>query len=95
MSLRSPEEELRSMPLLEHLTELRARLIRAAVGFAVAYAISLIFTHPLWTFVCRPATQALTALGYPSQLYVVDPLDGFNIIWIGLPLVAAAFLSAP
>jgi hypothetical protein len=26
MSLRPPEEELRSMPLLEHLIELRARL---------------------------------------------------------------------
>jgi sec-independent protein translocase protein TatC len=93
--MRPSHEKLRSMPMLDHLTELRARLIRAAVGFAVAYAVSLTFTHPLWKLVCRPAAQALTALGYPSQLYLVDPLDGFNIIWIGLPLVAAAFLSAP
>jgi sec-independent protein translocase protein TatC len=93
--MRPSDEKLRSMPMLDHLTELRARLIRAAVGFAVAYAVSLTFTHPLWKLVCRPAAQALTALGYPSQLYLVDPLDGFNIIWIGLPLVAAAFLSAP
>ena len=89
------DEELPSMPLIGHLTDLRTRLIRAVVGFAAAYAISLTFTRPLWRFVCRPATQALTALGYPPQLYVVDPLDGFNIIWIGLPLICAAFLSAP
>ena len=91
----STEEELASMPLLDHLTELRGRLIRAVLGFVVAYALSLTFSHPLWLFVRRPATQALLALGYPPSLYVVDPLDGFNIIWIGLPLVSAAFLSAP
>jgi len=91
----SAEDDLPSMPLMDHLTELRTRLIRAVAGFGVAYAVSLTFTHPLWKLVCRPAAQALTALGYPPTLYVVDPLDGFNIIWIGLPLVSAAFLSAP
>ena len=60
-AMRPSEEELRSMPMLDHLTELRSRLIRAAAGFAVAYAVSLTFTHPLWTLVRRPAAQALTA----------------------------------
>jgi len=83
------------MPLMGHLSELRSRLIKSVAGFAVAYALSLTFTHPLWTFVCKPAEQALKALGYPPLLYVVDPMDGFNIIWIGLLLVSAAFLSAP
>ena len=95
MPSRVPEEDLPSMPIMDHLAELRARLIKAAAGFAIAYVLSLTFTHPLWEFVCRPAAQALIASGYPPILYVVDPLDGFNIIWIGLPLVAAAFLSAP
>ena len=91
----APEEDLPSMPIMDHLAELRARLIKAVAGFAAAYALSLTFTHPLWAFVCRPAAQVLTALGYPPMLYVVDPMDAFNIIWIGLPLVAAAFVSAP
>ena len=95
MPLLPQEEELPSMPIMDHLSELRTRLIRAAVGFVVAYGLSLTFTHPLWKFVCRPAAQALTALGYPPTLYVVDPTEGFQIIWIQLPLVLAAFLSAP
>ena len=75
------QDDLPSMPLIGHLTELRTRLVRALAGVAVAYAISLTFTDPLWKFVCRPAAQALKASGYPPILYIIDPMDGFNIIW--------------
>jgi sec-independent protein translocase protein TatC len=83
------------MPLIGHLTELRSRIIRSLAGVAVAYAVSLTFTSPLWEFVCRPAAQALTAAGYPPILYLIDPMDAFNIIWFKLPVVVAVFLSAP
>jgi sec-independent protein translocase protein TatC len=83
------------MSLLQHLTELRSRLIKALLGFAVAYAVSLTFTDPLWQFICRPAEQALVSLGYPPQLYVFDPMDGFQIIWVKLPFVWAIFLASP
>jgi len=95
MQPRLPEEDLPSMTLMGHLSELRNRLIKALIGVAVAYAISLTFTEPLWKFVCRPAAQALESLGYPPILYIIDPMDGFNIIWIKLPIVLAIFLSAP
>jgi sec-independent protein translocase protein TatC len=89
------QDDLPSMPLIGHLTELRTRLLRALAGVAVAYAISLTFTDPLWKFVCRPAAQALKAAGYPPILYIIDPMDGFSIIWFKLPVVIAIFLSAP
>jgi sec-independent protein translocase protein TatC len=90
-----PAEELSSMLLVEHLTELRARIIKALAGVAVGYGVSLTFTDPLWKFVCRPAAQALEAVGYPPILYLIDPMDAFNIIWFELPIVIAIFLSAP
>lgn len=89
------EEDMLRMSFLEHLAELRARLLRALAGLAVAYFLSLTFTDPLWRFVCRPAAQALQALGYPPQLYVFDPIDGFQIIWVKLPIVWAIFLASP
>lgn len=89
------EEEMLRMSFLEHLTELRTRLLRAVTGLAVAYVLSLTFTDPLWRFVCRPAAQALRSLGYPPQLYVFDPMDGFQIIWVKLPIVWAIFLASP
>jgi sec-independent protein translocase protein TatC len=89
------DEELLRMTFVEHLTELRARLIRALLGLGAAFAISLTFTDALWRFVQRPAAQALLAAGFPPQLFVFDPTDAFQIIWFKLPVVCAIFLGAP
>ena len=53
------------MSLFEHLTELRARIIKAPLGLVAVFAISLTFTDPLWRLICRPASPALRPLGYP------------------------------
>jgi sec-independent protein translocase protein TatC len=89
------QEELHRMSFVEHLTELRARLIRALIGLAAAFAVSLTFTDPLWRFVQRPAAQALQAAGFPTHLFVFDPMDAFQIVYVKLPIVCAIFLGAP
>jgi len=83
------------MSFVEHLTELRARLVRALLGLAAAFAVSLTFTDALWRFIQKPAAQALQAAGFPDKLYVFDPMDAFQIIWVKLPIVCAVFLGAP
>jgi sec-independent protein translocase protein TatC len=90
-----PDEELDAMPLFGHLTELRSRMIKALIGVAVAFGVSLTFSDPLWAFVCEPGLEALRTLGYTPELQIIDPMDGINIIWIKLPIVVAIFLSAP
>ena len=52
------------MSFLEHLEELRARIIRSVIGVAVAFVVSLTFSNQLWAFVCQPAVQALNTLHY-------------------------------
>ena len=47
------------MSFLEHLEELRSRIIRTLLGVAVAFGLSLIFTNELWRIVVQPARQAL------------------------------------
>jgi sec-independent protein translocase protein TatC len=95
MSPHDEEEGMLRMSILEHLTELRARLIKALLGLAAAYLLSLTFTDPLWRFVCRPAAQALRSLGYAPELRVFDPMDAVQIIWFKLPVVWAIFLASP
>src|ERR1051326_7919208 len=42
------DEGMLRMSFLEHLEELRSRIIKALLGVAVAFGVSLLFCDPLW-----------------------------------------------
>jgi len=84
------------MSFLEHLEELRKRLLLAVGGIGVAFVLSLLFSDPLWNIVRQPATTALQHLGVnPPVLHQLSPMDVFQIIWMKLPILSAVFLSSP
>jgi sec-independent protein translocase protein TatC len=83
------------MSFLEHLEELRTRIIRALLGVAVAFALSLTYTNTLWSIIVQPAAQALQALGYPPDLVFTSPMESFTIIWFKLPILCSIFIAAP
>jgi sec-independent protein translocase protein TatC len=83
------------MSFLEHLEELRSRIISALIGIAVAFFGSLFFSNELWNVVRLPAAQALRTLGYDPDLVQIAPMDGFQIIWVKLPIVCSIFLGSP
>ena len=90
------EEGMLRMSFLEHLEELRTRIIRALMGVAVAFGLSLFYSNQLWDFVCQPAVGALKTLGYnPQNLVQIEPMEAFNVIWFKLPVLCAIFLAAP
>ena len=90
------DEGMLRMSFLDHLEELRARLIRMLIGVGVAFLGSLTFSDRLWLFVQEPAHEALAKLKViPPTLVAIDPMDQFNIIWVKLPILAAVFLSSP
>jgi len=49
------DESMLRMSFLEHLEELRTRIIRIMIGIVVAMGISLTFCDPLWRVVVQPA----------------------------------------
>lgn len=83
------------MSFMEHLEELRLRLIRALAGIAVAFAVCIFFADKIWDAVRQPAANALRQLGFPGELAQITPTEAFSIIWIKLPVLAALFLAAP
>jgi len=89
------EDGMLRMSFLEHLEELRSRIIRALVGVGVAFVVSLIYTDALWKFVCQPAATALKTLGYEQELAQISPMEAFNVIWVKLPILCAIFLASP
>lgn len=90
------DEGMLRMSFLEHLEELRARIIKALFGIGIAFVLSLTFTNDLWRVVAEPAVDALKSLGYPNPgLSQIKPMEVFNVVWIKLPILCAIFMASP
>jgi sec-independent protein translocase protein TatC len=90
------EEGMLRMSFLDHLQELRSRILKMVLGLLVAGAISLTFVNQLWRVIAAPAVEALTRLGIkPPTLKAITPMEQFNVIWVKLPFLCALFIAAP
>jgi sec-independent protein translocase protein TatC len=84
------------MSFMEHLEELRSRIIKALYGLLVAFVLSLVFAGPLWDIISEPAVSALKHLHVvPPKLAQITPMESFSIIWVQLPLLCSVFLASP
>ncbi|HLH00164.1 MAG TPA: twin-arginine translocase subunit TatC [Bryobacteraceae bacterium] len=96
----TPEEEeeqgMLRMSFMEHLEELRGRIIKAVYGLVVAFVISLVYAGKLWDIISDPAVEALKHLHVdPPELAQLTPMEGFSIIWVKLPLLCSLFIASP
>jgi sec-independent protein translocase protein TatC len=92
----SDDDGMLRMSFMEHLEELRTRIIRALMGLGVAFVLSLLFADRLWDIIREPATYALTNLHVvPPKLAMTQPMEGFSIIWMKLPLLCSIFIASP
>ncbi len=80
-----------AMGFLDHLEELRKRLIRSCIAVGVGMAIGAVFIDRIANFVLD---QILRTLPAGSSLYYTNPSDGFAF-WFDLTLIAGLVLSAP
>ncbi|HUA63671.1 MAG TPA: twin-arginine translocase subunit TatC [Verrucomicrobiae bacterium] len=89
------DDKMVRMSFLEHLAELRSRILRALAGLAVAFALSMTFMNPLWRALSRPAAIALRDLGLSQRLVFTTPTEAFTTVWVKAPLLTAIFLASP
>jgi len=90
------QEGMLRMSFLDHLQELRSRILKMVGGLLIAGAISLTFVNQLWRLIAAPAVEALTRLGInPPTLKAITPMEQFNVIWFKLPFLCALFIAAP
>ena len=84
------------MSFLEHLEELRSRIIKALCGFGAIFSLSLIFSPQLFAVVLGPGLKALRNTGIAGAEFIaIDVTEQFSIVWVWTPLVTSIFLSAP
>ncbi|MGF7153757.1 twin-arginine translocase subunit TatC [Novosphingobium gossypii] len=79
-------------PLLDHLIELRGRLMRAFLAFGVAFAVCFYFAGDIFSFLVRPLTEAFP----PGQgkLIYTKLYEAF-FVEVKIAMFAAFFVSFP
>jgi sec-independent protein translocase protein TatC len=86
------EIEATKAPLIEHLIELRARLIKALIAFAVAFVVCFFFAKQIYNILVWPFVWVA---GAEHSKFIYTALLEYFITQLKLALFGAAFLSFP
>ncbi len=88
------------MPLMDHLRELRNRVVRMALALIAGMIVGFIFFNPVWHFIERPLCSAVIrghtgceTLGV-NQLVLNGPLDAFYLR-VKVAFIVGIILSSP
>jgi len=68
-----------SAPLIEHLAELRNRLIKSALAFMVGMVLCFTVATPIFNFLTAPLCSALAERGQDCDLIFISPQEGFFV----------------
>ena len=92
----SPSDDIEdsSAPLIEHLTELRTRLIKSVVAFLIGMIICFTVATPIFNFLTAPLCQVLASRGQDCDLIFISPQEGFFVA-IKVSLLGGLMLSFP
>ncbi|MFP3383797.1 MULTISPECIES: twin-arginine translocase subunit TatC [Tritonibacter] len=82
-------------PLIEHLAELRTRLIRAVMAFAVGIILAFIVAEPILQFLVQPIEATLRELGDPSPTLQYTSPQEYLFTLFRISMVFGFALSFP
>ena len=81
-------------PLIEHLAELRTRLIRSVIAFLIGMIICFTVATPIFNFLTDPLCAVLADRGQDCDLIFISPQEGFFVA-IKVSLLGGFMLSFP
>ena len=84
--------EASKAPLLDHLIELRARLIKALLGFGIAFIFCFFFAKQIYNVLVWPFVWVA---GAENSKFIYTALLEYFITQLKLALFGAAFVSFP
>ncbi len=88
------EIEQSAAPLIEHLTELRNRLIRSVVAFAICMILAFTVASSIFNFLANPIVNILKMNGQAPDLIFTGLQQGF-MVNIRISLFGGFILSFP
>ncbi|UWQ00765.1 twin-arginine translocase subunit TatC [Aliiroseovarius crassostreae] len=82
-------------PLIEHLTELRTRLIHSAIAFIIGMVICFTVWNPIFNFLTEPLCQTMAERGQADcGLILIKLQEGFFVA-VSISLFGGLVLSFP
>jgi len=79
------------MSFLEHLDELRKRIVQACLGVAVGVLVGFAFINPIVNFILKPTQRVLPA---GSRMIYTQPGEAFGL-YVQIGLIVGVVLAAP
>ncbi len=84
-----------SAPLIEHLIELRTRIIWSLLAFTIAMILSFLFWNPIFDFLTRPLCIAMSQRGQGNcGLILVALQEGFTVA-VSISMLGGLILAFP
>ena len=80
-------------PLIEHLTELRSRLIRAVIGLVIAAVVCFIFADKIFNILLLPYERAAGDVGDLKLIYTAP--QEYLFTQFKIALFGGLFLAFP
>ncbi len=93
-SAKSPQDSMPAMSFLDHLEELRRRIIYSIVAIAVGFFACWGYAEKIVGWMQKPIMEALQRNGMPQTLVYLNPTDPFNL-YLKVAALAGLFVSCP
>lgn len=88
------EVEDSTAPLIEHLTELRTRIIRSVIAFLVGMIICFPFAEQILSILAEPMADIMRSRGEDPQLFFDAPQDAF-FAYVKIAVLFGFALTSP
>ena len=83
------------MPLIDHLLELRQRLLYSVVAFGVAFAACYFFSKEIYAFLAQPLADILAEQGGGERRMIYTALYEAFFTYLKVAFFGAAFFTFP
>jgi sec-independent protein translocase protein TatC len=91
---KSAQDEMPTMGFLDHLEELRRRLIYSLIAVAVGFFACWRYAERIYEVMQRPIIEALQKNGISEKLVYLNPTEPFNL-YLKVGLMAGLFVASP
>src|SRR5207237_6905398 len=89
-----PEESMPAMSFLEHLEELRRRIIYSIIAVAIAFFACWGYAERIYEIMQRPIMKALHDHNLAEKLVYLNPTEPFNL-YLKVAFLAGVFVASP